>query len=371
MKGRMRRVFSALLALTLGSGMLMNAEAATIQETQEKATELEQQKNQAEQQKTDLTNQLNDILAKMKEAEEKKSKKEEEISQKEEELTAVKIEEDNQYQSMKKRIVFMYENGNVQFLEILMSSRGISDFLNKAEYVSEISEYDRNMLKEFQATVKTVEEQEASLKKEYEELSTLQTELTNQQTQVNQLLAETNTKLADLEAQIGENVTQLNQLLQEAQAAAERQKQAQAAKSTTTYVQPGASVITGNGTFTHPCPTGYITSYFGEYRSASDPAHKGMDFGTGGQAVPTYAAADGTVVIAGWSNSAGNWVVINHGNGLVTKYMHHSALCVSAGQKVTKGQQIGLTGNTGASQGVHLHFQVEVNGTAVDPRNYL
>ena len=96
-----------------------------------------------------------------------------------------------------------------------------------------------------------------------------------------------------------------------------------------------------------------------------------MDFGTGGQAVPTYAAAAGTVVIAGWSNSAGNRVVINHGNGLVTKYMHHSALCVSAGQTVSKGQQIGLTGTTGNSTGVHLHFQVEVNGVAVDPRTYL
>ena len=96
-----------------------------------------------------------------------------------------------------------------------------------------------------------------------------------------------------------------------------------------------------------------------------------MDFGTGGQAVPTYAAAAGTVVIAGWSNSAGNWVVINHGNGIVTKYMHHSALCVSAGQTVSKGQQIGLTGTTGNSTGVHLHFQVEVNGVAVDPRTYL
>ena len=111
--------------------------------------------------------------------------------------------------------------------------------------------------------------------------------------------------------------------------------------------------------------------YFGEYRSPSDPAHKGMDFGTNGQAVPTYAAADGTVIIAGWSNSAGNWVVINHGNGIVTKYMHHSALCVTAGQKVTKGQQLGLTGTTGNSTGVHLHFQVEVNGKAVDPRTYL
>ncbi len=96
-----------------------------------------------------------------------------------------------------------------------------------------------------------------------------------------------------------------------------------------------------------------------------------MDFATGGAKVPTYAAADGKVVIAGWSESAGNWVVIDHGGGLVTKYMHHSSLTVRPNQTVKKGQQIGVTGNTGYSSGVHLHFQVEVNGTAVDPMDYL
>lgn len=76
-------------------------------------------------------------------------------------------------------------------------------------------------------------------------------------------------------------------------------------------------------------------------------------------------------MIAGWSSSAGNWVVISYGNGLVTKYMHHSALIVSAGQSVSKGQQIGLVSNSGNSFGAHLHFQVELNGVAVNPFNYL
>ena len=95
-----------------------------------------------------------------------------------------------------------------------------------------------------------------------------------------------------------------------------------------------------------------------------------MDFAAN-TGVPTYEAADGTVLYAFYSDSAGNWVVINHGNGLVTKYMHHSAIYVSAGQYVTKGQQIGAVGSTGWSTGPHLHFQVEVNGMAVNPRNYL
>ena len=131
------------------------------------------------------------------------------------------------------------------------------------------------------------------------------------------------------------------------------------------------NVVSGNGYFTHPCPgMTYQSSYFGEVRAFDPRPHKGNDYAapTG---TPTYAAAAGTVVIAGWSNSAGNWVVINHGNGLVTKYMHHSAICVSAGQKVAKGQQIGYVGSTGYSSGAHLHFQVELNGTAVNPNTYL
>lgn len=124
------------------------------------------------------------------------------------------------------------------------------------------------------------------------------------------------------------------------------------------------------GTFANPCPGAIITSTFG-FRTFDNSFHRGLDLGTSGENIPTYAAAAGTVVTAGWSNSAGNWVVIDHGNGLVTKYMHHDQIFVEEGQQVEKGQQIGITGTTGYSTGVHLHFQVEENGTAVDPLTFL
>ena len=92
---------------------------------------------------------------------------------------------------------------------------------------------------------------------------------------------------------------------------------------------------------------------------------------TGSENIPTYAAEAGVVTQAGYSESAGNWIVIDHGDGLVTKYMHHAEIYVEVGQKVVKGQQIGLSGTTGYSTGNHLHFQVEENGVAVDPLLYL
>ena len=124
------------------------------------------------------------------------------------------------------------------------------------------------------------------------------------------------------------------------------------------------------GDFADPCPGAQVTSEFG-WREFRNSYHKGIDLGTGTENIPTYAAAAGTVIVAGWSDSAGNWVVIDHGDGMITKYMHHKEIYVEVGDEVEKGQQIGLSGTTGDSTGNHLHFQLEINGAAVDPAPYL
>lgn len=124
------------------------------------------------------------------------------------------------------------------------------------------------------------------------------------------------------------------------------------------------------GRFANPCPGAAITSTFG-YRTFDNAFHKGLDLGTGSENIPTYAAESGTVIFAGYSSSAGNYIIIDHGDGLVTKYMHHAEIYVTEGQHVEKGQQIGLSGTTGDSTGNHLHFQVEENGVAIDPAIYL
>ena len=124
------------------------------------------------------------------------------------------------------------------------------------------------------------------------------------------------------------------------------------------------------GRFSNPCPGSYITSSFG-YRAFDQKFHKGIDLGTNGKEIPVYSAETGTIIRAEYDSLAGNWVLIDHGDGLVTKYMHLSHTYVKQGVIVTKGQQIGLTGTTGRSTGIHLHFQVEENGVAVDPSPYL
>ena len=156
MKRRKRSIISAVLVIVLCMGMVLNVNATTVDEAQKKADELENQKKSAEKEKDSLSSQLNSIVSDMKVTKEKLGKKQEEIQIAEDELVQAKVDENDQYESMKKRIKFMYENGNSQLLEILISSDSIGDLLNKAEYVSQISAYDRDMLIEFQDVVKDV-----------------------------------------------------------------------------------------------------------------------------------------------------------------------------------------------------------------------
>lgn len=389
MNKRTKRILSGGLIFVMSFGMVINVNATTIDEAQQKADALEQQKSTAEAEKNSMNTQLNTILGEMEDAQTKLADKQTEIEKAEEALVQAKVEENTQYQSMKKRIKYMYENGNSQVIELLMESENIGEFLNKAEYISQISEYDRDMLDEFQAVVKEVEAEEAALQTEYEELEVLRDDLLVKQSNLESLLSEKNLQISDLEKQIGDNAALLQDLI--AQAEAERLKQEQAAAAAAAAAQQAAqqqaaqnsgnsgggssyvppvidNVVSGNGQFTNPCPAGYVSSTFG-YRDFDSSFHKGLDLAAP-EGTPTYAAADGVVLIAGWSDSAGNWIVIDHGNGFVGKYMHHSGLLVSAGQTVTKGQPIGLVGNTGNSFGAHLHFQLELNGAPVDPQAY-
>lgn len=374
MKKRTKRLAGMLLTVVMSMGMVCNANALTMEEAEQKADELEEQKEAAEAENASLSQQLENIIADMNETQNQLTAKEDEIEAAENELVQAQVAADNQYESMKIRIKFMYEGGNTQLMEMLMTSESMGEFLNKAEYISSISEYDRNELIKYQDTVKEIEEKEASLQAEYAELQTLQDQLITQQNEVQTMLDSNEAQLEDIQSQISENEAVLEDLRAKAEEAKRIQEEqaAAAASGGGSYTESsGGNVVSGNGYFTHPCPGyTYQSSYFGEIRPYEVGGHKGHDYAapTG---TPTYAATAGTVIIAGYSPSAGNWVVINHGNGLTTKYMHHSAICVTAGQTVEKGQQIGYVGSTGQSTGPHLHFQVEENGVAVNPDKYL
>jgi murein DD-endopeptidase MepM/ murein hydrolase activator NlpD len=118
--------------------------------------------------------------------------------------------------------------------------------------------------------------------------------------------------------------------------------------------------------FIWPCD-GVVVSGFGMRWGRT---HEGIDIGCA-YGTPNRAAAAGTVIYAGWLGGYGNLVVVDHGNGLSTAYAHASSILVSVGQSVSQGQTVSLVGSTGHSSGPHLHFEVRLNGVAVDPLPYL
>ena len=390
MRGK-HKLISGILAFTLFIGAVLPTQATDLKN---QADSLQSQIDQAATEKQQLTNKVKEITSSMKETETQLEAKQTEIEAAEQELIMAKLDENIQYESMKQRIKFMYENGNTNYIELFIESSSISDFLVKAEYIMKLSEYDRDKLKEYQRIIRSVEEKELQLEAEYDTLASLRTSLDAKRKEAEALLAEKATELSSMQAELAEVKAQIAKAEEEER----RRKEAEEARrkeeerrrkeeeekkkqeanknqsSTSSSNTTKPPVVSGNGYFTHPCPgMNYQSSYFGEVRySIGDPIpHKGHDYAAA-KGTPIYAAAAGKVLIAGYSSSAGYWVVIDHGNGLTTKYMHmFESPYVSAGQTVVKGQHIGGVGTTGMSTGNHLHFQVEEWGTPVNPSKYL
>lgn len=365
-----KQIISGLLVVAMSFSMVVNVGATSIKNMKDKEQQLENQKKEAEGEKSSLAARVKEIAESMERTEAKLNKKRTQIEATEQELLMAKIEESEQYASMKLRIRYMYENNSSNLIEIFLESESIVDFFNKAEYIRKMSEYDRKKLDEFQLIVRDVEDKEKALKTELEELTSLQTTLVQQSEEAEKLLKEKSSQLTTLD----EELNNIKKRIKTAEDEARKKQEAANSGGGTGGGTAGPPVVNGNGFFTHPCPgMRYQSSYFGEVRQGIGDTrpHSGIDYAAA-KGTPIYAAAAGTVVIAGYSSSAGYWVVINHGNGLVTKYMHmYCQPFVSAGQTVEKGQHIGGVGTTGQSTGNHLHFQAELNGVPVNPANYM
>lgn len=364
---KMSRIICLLL-----TGMLIFSEVSTVKaddarsEAEADVEELEEAKEKAEQVKNDLASQLNSIAKEMEDTQTKIEAKQVELIQAQDELDLAKIDEHDQYENMKLRIKFMYEHGNTEMIALLCESKSIGEFLNKAEYIQQISDYDRQMLVEFQDIVKEIEEKEAKLKEEEAELEKMQEELLAKESEVENLLAQANTRLDGIEEDLEAAKTKLNNLI--AQANANKNQ------TSTGGGTAGASQIIGNGILAWPTVSQRITSYYG-WRTApvagATSWHDAIDIGAP-VGDPVYAVADGTVITAAWGYNGGRgvYIMVDHGNGLVTRYQHLSDMYVSVGQKVSKGQNIAAVGNTGASSGPHLDYAIYVNGSTVDPLTY-
>ena len=307
------------------------------------------------------------------------------IERKTQEVDEAQKTADEQLEKYKKRVRAMEESGRYNYFEVLFGANSIGEFLSLIDDIGDIMQSDKDLEESYKQSVtdlKTVkaeyEEAQAELKQNKVECAQLKDQLqiditqaasviTSLQSEINDnasVLSELDSQESALQSQIQAKVKQLNEQ-KKAEEEANRNNNNNGGNN-----NGGSTVGTGNLVWPSYCT--YITSrqgprvhpITGEYKN-----HGGTDIGASyGSAI--YAADSGKVVSSsdGWNGGWGNYVMIDHGNGMQTLYAHMSSRAVSVGQTVKRGQTIGYVGSTGMSTGPHLHFEMYVNGSRIDPQ---
>lgn len=440
MKRRILKTLKGTLAVVLAFSMCVPVSAAeSKQDAQQNIQNLENEKNALQSKlsslkanKTDteaylgeLDNELQSVLGEVDKANADLSATEAELEVTQQNLADAKDKEAAQYEALKIRIKYMYEEGDTGYVEILLKAENLASFLNSTEYISKISDYDNNLLQNLMETRQQIADYEAQLLDQKAQIEALKAELEAKQEELEAIVAAKQEELQSISADIvwaQDQVYDINASIQaEAKIIAEieaaekaaaeeaaRQQEIQQQQqqqnnnnsvnnntdnnsNNTTPPNGGSSGgssggNSGGSSSNIPVysglswPIGYynISSYFGGRGTVTDAngnvvstgAHYGIDI-PAPAGTPIYASAAGTVEAATYGSSTGNYVLINHGGGIKTVYMHASALYVSAGQSVSAGQVIAGVGSTGDSTGNHLHFGVKVNGSYQNPLYYV
>jgi len=309
--------------------------------------------------------------------------KQKEIDSNELALEQANKDKEEQYEAMKQRIQYMYETGQTTYLEVFLASDNISELLNQTEYVKSITEYDKKMMDKLIETIKTIEGIETTLKTEYSELESLKGDFEAEEAAVALLQNEKEKELEEVVANAENQEKLAAQIESERQAAEDKiqellaQKQREdeeARRREEASKSSSAPSVVGTGDFIWPLPSSntIITELYGPRIHpilGTASFHYAIDV-SANRGTPVYAADSGTVLIAEYNYSYGNFVLISHGNGYATVYAHAERLLVTPGQKVNKGDVIMNVGSTGYSTGPHLHYEIRLNGERINPLDY-
>lgn len=306
------------------------------------------------------------------------------IEETDEAIEAARAEYDLQFEVLRTRVRVIHEQGSFGFMDVLFQAESISDFLTRWEYIRAVAEFDRDLLERLDAAEKEelahrddlarwqsrIEDLQAQYRRLHEDLEYLMEEraewfarLAEDEEKLAQLLA-----IAEYEQRMAESAFSVIQAQLRREEDAVARQRAAAAHSASL-----AELNNFDGQFAWPIPThSRISSPFGMRMHPilrRNQHHAGIDVGapTGTRLI---AAAEGIVRFAGWSGGYGNTVIIDHGNNYSTLYAHNSRNRVTTGQRVSRGDHIADVGSTGMSTGPHLHFEIRVNNSAVDPMRY-
>lgn len=363
--------------------------AVTSSDYKQKANETQIQVDNAKQELEQVEGQINSALQEIEDINNSIDNIEEEVNSLSKELNNLNesIEEkekdlDEKQKLLDERLSAAYMNSNNTYLEALFSG-GIINFISNYDMIKQIAEYDTNLMNEVKNTKQELENERtktenikvqkeaksAELKKLKSNKETKVNSLTDEQKQIQSQLEEYDNQMKILERKEKE-------LAAKEAEEAKKKNNSSSNGSTSNGGSNTSQGSTSTGSFQWPVPSSHtITSNYG-YRihpiSGTKKLHAGIDIGAAGGA-NIVAGDSGTVMLAssGYNGGYGNYVIINHGNGVTTRYAHCSNLYVSTGETVTKGQVIAAVGSTGASTGNHCHFEVRINGESKNPMDYL
>lgn len=264
------------------------------------------------------------------------------------------------------RIRVMYKTSDITYLQLLLESQSIPDLISNVYNVQTIVNSDIELLEELEQKRQELKEYEERLLKEKDRMTQVQSSIKAEQTQLTQASAQQVKVKESLAMEEAISSNKLKQLRSEDSALEQKILAAQRKSGSANTPYKGGSML-------WPLPIrGTLTSGYANRRSPISGRyefHMGQDIAAP-RGTAVYAANAGTVITSQYQRSYGNVVMIDHGGGISTVYAHNSSLLVSAGQTVTRGQQIARVGSTGDSTGNHLHFEVRVNGKAVNPMQY-
>lgn len=397
---------------TIFGGVSVTTEAASISSLKgeqnkihDKRSNLKSDINQANDKINSLKGQQADVKSEMKRLDfaiedtiTKIDDKSEKIKETKAEVAKLQAETKVIIERIKKRSVLLkdrarsyQENGGmVNYLDVLMGSTSFSDFIDRANAVATIMQADQDIIKQHEADKEELAQKQAKVEKNLSSLQTMLADLKNMNQQLNQQKKEKDKLLASLkdqEEEVHEGMMELQeeeQLLAAQEAAIqkaiqmEKEAQARAAQEAKRIRSTNSNNGNDSGSQSNPTPNvssgfwtqpavGYLSSGFG---GRGHEMHYGVDIANGNK-VAIVAAASGVVIRSYYSSTYGNCIFVSHSiNGQVytTVYAHMTTRYVGSGAKVNKGQKIGLMGNTGASRGQHLHFELHKGPWTMDKR---
>ena len=336
----------------------INAEKSeTLQQVEELITQISSYQSEID----ELNNKISDINSQIEEAQSKVDEKQEDY--------------DSQQELLEKRLVATYEAGETSYLDVLLSSDSLTDLISNYYLISEINESDMQLMEKIKKEQEELEQAKQTLETSKQDLDNTRAEKQQKTTELQNAKAEKDSYVEQLNEDEKNTQAELEQFEQD-----KRDIQAQLAAIAK---KEAASYNTSNIS-NNPSSSGYIRPIVG-YSITTGwmgySGHTGVDFsGSGIAGKPVLAAKAGTVVTStalkysnGNYRSYGEYIVINHHDGTMTLYAHGApgSRLVSSGQSVSQGQQIMSVGTTGNSTGYHLHFEVRINGSPVNPALYL